>query len=180
MVLTPDMAAALPASFVISLVVGAIIGGMIGAFIFVVVENLVVIPASIGVVSVLFIIGAVGNLQTMEYRFFDKELETYEGFLNVSHNNISYDRVTDISFNRSVWQRLFGVGTIKLNTAGGNAQEISISYVKQPEMAYEELRGIIWSGEQPRQRQPRGGGRGGGQQRQPRNPRGQGGQPPRR
>lgn len=144
----------------------------------------IMVLALLGVVLVLLVYVAVAyfNLSNREYRFFDNEVEVYEGFLNISQDTISYDRVTDISFNRPIWQRLFGTGTILLNTAGGNTQEIRISYVDDPEREYNDIRDIVWNqqpapGQQGTQApQPRGG-RGGGQQRQPRNG---GGRQPRR
>lgn len=90
------------------------------------------------------------NLKNREYRFFNNEVEVYEGFINITQDNISYNRVTDISFDRPVWQRIFGTGTIRLNTAGSGVHEIHISYVNNPEDEYNRIRDLIWGGEQPR------------------------------
>lgn len=83
------------------------------------------------------------NLNSREYRFYTNEVEVYEGFINITQNNTSYDRVTDISYTQPITQRIFGTGTIKLNTAGSGYHEIKISYVDNPEQKYRTLKQIV-------------------------------------
>jgi uncharacterized membrane protein YdbT with pleckstrin-like domain len=83
------------------------------------------------------------NLRSREYRFYNNEIEVYEGFINIKRNNTSYDRVTDISYSQPVTQRLFGTGTVKLNTAGSGRHEIKISYVNEPQKEYDRLKNIV-------------------------------------
>lgn len=83
------------------------------------------------------------NLNSREYRFYNNEVEVYEGFINITQNNTSYDRVTDISYSQPITQRIFGTGTVKLNTAGSGYHEIKISYVDNPEQEYKTLKRIV-------------------------------------
>lgn len=83
------------------------------------------------------------NLNSREYRFYRDEVEVYEGFLTINRNSTSYNRVTDISYSQPVTQRIFGTGTVKLNTAGSGYHEIKISYVDNPEQEYQTLKKIV-------------------------------------
>ncbi|HDD46472.1 MAG TPA: PH domain-containing protein [Candidatus Aenigmarchaeota archaeon] len=83
------------------------------------------------------------NLRAREYRFFSDRVEFYEGFLNVNRKIVRYDRVTDISLNKSVWERIWGTGTILLNTAGSPFSEVKLSYIKNPEDIYEKIQNIL-------------------------------------
>jgi len=60
-------------------------------------------------------------------------MEYREGFLNITQSNVSYNRITDLSLRQSVTQRLFGTGTILVNTAGSDARELRISYIDNSE-----------------------------------------------
>lgn len=82
------------------------------------------------------------NLKSKEYRFGPKQVEMYEGFLNISQRNVAYNRITDISLERPVTQRIFGTGSIKINTAGSDIQEVIVGYIKEPEKQYREIKEI--------------------------------------
>lgn len=99
------------------------------------------------------------NLRSREYRFFDDAVETYEGWLNLKNDNVSYDMVTDISFDRPVIQRIFGTGTVRLNTAGSNTHEVHIKYVKDPERVYNRVRTLVWGDTPQKSTRPRTAGR---------------------
>jgi len=85
------------------------------------------------------------NLRAREYRFFDDRSEFYEGFLNITRKVVRYDRITDITFNRSVWERIWGTGTVKLNTAGSPYKEIRIAYVRDSERIYQDVQNLVKS-----------------------------------
>ena len=83
------------------------------------------------------------NLRAREYRFFRDRVEFYEGFLNITRKLVRYERVTDITYTRSVWERLWGTGTIRINTAGSPYKEINISYVRNSEKVYNDVQNLI-------------------------------------
>lgn len=77
------------------------------------------------------------------YKFYDDHVEVHEGFLTVTRDSSPYNRIADVSFSMSVWQRVFNVGTVRLNTAGSDPEEITISYVADPEAVYDDISGLI-------------------------------------
>ena len=102
----------------------------------------------ISLISLIFIIViplflSYMNLKAREYRFFRDRIEFYEGFLNITRKLVRYERVTDITYTRSVWERLWGTGTIKINTAGSPYKEIRISYVRNSEKVYNDVQNLI-------------------------------------
>jgi uncharacterized membrane protein YdbT with pleckstrin-like domain len=80
------------------------------------------------------------ELKATEYRFKDNNVEIYEGFLNQKSNTVPYESITDISMSRSVISRILGTGTLKLNTAGNNLYEGSISFIDDPEETLKSLK----------------------------------------
>ena len=77
------------------------------------------------------------NIRAMEYRFFNDKLEFYEGFLTVHKTVTPYERVTDISMKKTVWDRIFGTATIGLYTPHGVS--VYIRYVKDSDRIYQYL-----------------------------------------
>ncbi len=66
----------------------------------------------------IFIFFRIMSLRNTQYLFFKDRLEYYEGFLNQEKRTLQYSKVTDCIFKRSVYDRVFNVGTILLLTAG--------------------------------------------------------------
>lgn len=58
-------------------------------------------------------------------------LET--GALNIKDEETLLYRVRDISMSRSLWQRLFGVGTIKIASSDKSTPEITLKNIKHPD-----------------------------------------------
>lgn len=83
------------------------------------------------------------NLRAREYRFFKDRAEFYEGFLNINRKVVRYDRVTDVTYRRSVWERIWGVGSILLNTAGSYYRELRIGYIENSDEIYEKVQGLL-------------------------------------
>lgn len=55
-----------------------------------------------------------------------------KGFFNVEENELLLYRIMDIKFNRTLADRIFGVGTITLYTADKTDSELKIIRVKKP------------------------------------------------
>ncbi len=138
-VLKPYMVSAMIPRLVFTLMLGALLGVLAGYFLF----PLAGVGAFILVMS--FNLLSYFNLKSREYRFKSEQVEVYEGFLNVTQSNVSYNRVTDISLNKPVSQRIFGTGTIHINTAGGNIKEINIGYVKNPDGEFQRVKQLTGS-----------------------------------
>src|SRR3989344_5813122 len=87
------------------------------------------------------------NLQARKYAFYQEKAEFYEGFLNIVQRTVNYNKVTDCILNKSVWDRLFGTGTIQLVTAGHTGGYgyhgrgsfgggVVMQYIKNPDETY--------------------------------------------
>ncbi len=83
------------------------------------------------------------NLWTRTYTFDSNKVDINEGFLNRKSDTISYDRITDVTLSKPVLQRIFGTGTIHINTAGSTHQVFSISYIENPEETHQKVSDIV-------------------------------------
>ena len=87
------------------------------------------------------------------YLFYKEKAEFYEGFLNIVQRTVQYDKVTDCILTRTVWDRLFGTGTIRLITAGhvaapaygayGISGGIALQYLEHSEQIYHKLQTLL-------------------------------------
>ena len=66
-----------------------------------------------------------------------------EGFLNIKDDEILLYRVRDIDTNRSLWQRLFGVGTVLVMSSDKSMPTLVLKNIKNPvavkEMIHEQV-----------------------------------------
>lgn len=67
-----------------------------------------------------------------EDRFFIQK-----GFLNKTYDEVLLYRIRDISLKRSLWQRMFGVGTIRLYASDATNPAIEVKNIKQSEQVKE-------------------------------------------
>lgn len=54
------------------------------------------------------------------------------GFLNIKDEEILLYRIRDISSSRSLWQRLFGVGTITVTSSDKSTPTLALKNIKNP------------------------------------------------
>ncbi|MBI2102223.1 PH domain-containing protein [Candidatus Woesearchaeota archaeon] len=90
------------------------------------------------------------NLKARRYLFYKTKAEFYEGFLNIVQRTVSYQKVTDCVLTKSVWDRMFGTGTIRLVTAGHEGSGrytvgggIAIQFVENPNQVYGEVQKLL-------------------------------------
>ena len=123
--------------------------------------NLIGLKWGLVVSSILFVIVVFFrfmNLKNREYIFYKQRAEFYEGFLNIVKRNVLYTRITDCVLTKSVWDRMFKTGTIRLVTAGhvdvggqagffGSSMMmgggISIQYIEKPDEVYEYISKLL-------------------------------------
>lgn len=72
------------------------------------------------------------------YALSEDRLFEDRGLLISRHNEILLYRVRDISVSISLWQRMFGVGTIRIYSADSSTPVLSLISIKQP-LAVKEL-----------------------------------------
>lgn len=77
-------------------------------------------------------------LSFTRYAISEDRLFLSVGFLTIKDEEILLYRVRDISASRSLWQRLFGVGTIVVASSDKSTPVLTIKNVKDP-MAVKEL-----------------------------------------
>lgn len=61
------------------------------------------------------------------------------GFLSVSDDELLLYRVRDISVKRSLWQRIFGVGTVIISSSDKSTPVITLKNIKSPMLVKELL-----------------------------------------
>jgi len=137
----PYLLAAIPSMVVGTTILSAIVAGLAWLFVARVDASLAKLLFVAG--AVLLSVLGVGNLRTQEYHFYDDHVAIHTGFLNVTRENVPYSRVTDVGLTESVWQRLFGVGTVTVDTAGSDGTAIRLSHVKRPETVYDAVQSLI-------------------------------------
>ena len=73
------------------------------------------------------------------YALSEDRLFTSVGFLNIKDDEILLYRVRDIDTSRSLWQRLFGVGTITVMSSDKTMPSLVMKNVKNPVAVKEQL-----------------------------------------
>jgi|GEM_PF-584593 uncharacterized membrane protein YdbT with pleckstrin-like domain len=137
-VLTPNIPSAMFGNLIGFGIIGLIVGSALGFIL----ESLLLGTGIFVVFTAITNIFGYFSLKSTEYRFEPKQMEYREGFLNITQSNVSYNRITDLSLRQSVTQRLFGTGTILVNTAGSDARELRISYIDNSEQEFENIKQI--------------------------------------
>jgi len=80
------------------------------------------------------------NLKAREYRFYNDKLEFYEGWLTIVRHVVPYEKVTDVTMIKNVWDRFFNTATLGLITAGSS---VHIQYVTEPEKVLNYLQKVV-------------------------------------
>jgi len=71
-------------------------------------------------------------LSFTRYSLSDDRLFISEGFLNIKDDEILLYRVRDIDTKRTLWQRIFGVGTISIMSSDKTMPTLVLKNVKDP------------------------------------------------
>lgn len=82
-------------------------------------------------------------LSFTKYELDEERLYVRRGFLNIREDEVRLYRVTDVSLSRSLWQRIFGVGTIKCCSADKTLGNFSIESIKKPRDVKEMLSELV-------------------------------------
>ena len=77
-------------------------------------------------------------LSFTRYKLSDDRLFVSVGFLNIKDDEILLYRVRDIDTSRSLWQRLFGVGTVVVMSSDKSMPNLVLKNIKDP-VAIKEL-----------------------------------------
>ena len=78
-------------------------------------------------------------LSFTRYAMSEDRLFLSTGFLSVSDDELLLYRVRDISVKRSLWQRIFGVGTVIVSSSDKSTPVITLNSIKTPMLVKELL-----------------------------------------
>lgn len=78
-----------------------------------------------------------------KYSFDNNRLYVKKGLFNVSEEEVVLYRILDISSTRTLFQRIFGVGTIILNTADQSSPKLELKNIKDTERVRKALSNIV-------------------------------------
>ena len=76
-------------------------------------------------------------LSFTRYSLSDDRLFVSEGFLNIKDDEVLLYRVRDIDTQRSLWQRIFGVGTVTVMSSDKTMPTLVLKNIKDPLMVKE-------------------------------------------
>ena len=76
-------------------------------------------------------------LSFTKYSLSEDRLFVTEGFLNIRDDEVLLYRVRDIDTHRSLWQRLFGVGTVTVISSDKTRPTLVMKNIKEPLMVKE-------------------------------------------
>ena len=76
-------------------------------------------------------------LSFTRYSLSDDRLFVSEGFLNIKDDEVLLYRVRDIDTQRSLWQRIYGVGTVTVMSSDKTMPTLVLKNVKDPLMVKE-------------------------------------------
>ncbi len=78
-------------------------------------------------------------LSFTRYAMSEDRLFTSVGFLNIKDDEILLYRVRDIDTNRTLWQRLFGVGTVTVMSSDKTMPYLVLKNIKDPVVVKERI-----------------------------------------
>lgn len=112
------------------------------------------------VVPLIAYIGKKLNYSRTEYKFLNDRLEFEEGFFTINEKIIRFKDITEVTLRKSVFQRLYDLGSVYLATqatgASGrpnifnafgfgsvSASGIGVCDIRNPDQTFEKIRGIV-------------------------------------
>ncbi len=78
-----------------------------------------------------------------KYAATDEKILIKTGILNTKEEEIRLYRIMDFTLKRSLFQRLWGTGTIHVNSADKSTAEFDIESIKNPEMVKNMLSDMV-------------------------------------
>ena len=77
------------------------------------------------------------------YYLTEEKLLVDTGFFNRTEDEVRLYRILDITLKRSLWERLFGLGTIHCCTADKSMGEFDIMHIKNPKLVKNMLSEMV-------------------------------------
>ena len=84
------------------------------------------------ILGVLLAVVTEVRVKTETYTITDYRITERRGILSIRESSVHWDRIADVSLEQSVIERPFGIGTITIESTGGNeAPEITLRYIRR-------------------------------------------------
>ena len=80
------------------------------------------------------------SIKRRGYKFYKDRVEYYDGFFIVELKTVYYNRITNISLSKGIFQKRYNVGNIYFETAGSGISEISLINIENPEVPYKWIK----------------------------------------
>jgi uncharacterized membrane protein YdbT with pleckstrin-like domain len=64
------------------------------------------------------------------YKLTEEKLLMGTGILNIKEEEVRLFRIVDVTLSRSIWERIFGLGTVHVCSADKTTPEFSIAWIK--------------------------------------------------
>ena len=77
------------------------------------------------------------------YSFSNNKFYLKKGIFNVSSEEILLYRVLDLTFKQTLWQKIFGVGSVILTTADKSTPVLEIKNIKTPDRVRKALSTLV-------------------------------------
>ena len=75
------------------------------------------------------------NYSNTEYHLFDDHIEYFNGFMTVEKRSIPYNKITEISLQKGMIQKRYGLGTLHLDTATTPNSQTDIPGITIPDVS---------------------------------------------
>ena len=97
----------------------------------------VVLVVLVGVVAFLAIMGlyAYVSWRCMSYTLDAKSITLHQGIIFKNKRSVYLERIQSVDINRTLVARLLGLGTVRIESAGGSGSNLDLSYLKSAELA---------------------------------------------
>ena len=97
----------------------------------------VVLVVLVGVVAFLAIMGlyAYVSWRCMSYTLDAKSITLHQGIIFKNKRSVYLERIQSVDINRTLVARLLGLGTVRIESAGGSGSNLDLSYLKNAELA---------------------------------------------
>ena len=114
--------------YLLKLIVSALLGLLpFSGIIFFAILQSISSQAYSGIIGMLFFVGiavVIGSslyYRSIQYEIHDDEIIVYSGFLSKSVKHVNFRNVTNMELKRTLFDRLLGIGSLSIQTAGSGA-----------------------------------------------------------
>jgi uncharacterized membrane protein YdbT with pleckstrin-like domain len=85
------------------------------------------------------------TINVTRYLFYRDRLEYYDGIWNVAHKVVYYKHITEVTLQRNLIQRFYGIGSIhfEVPSMGPSFRGITMADIEHPQQIYDQIQQFI-------------------------------------